>query len=362
MKAWVLHEVGDIRFEDVDRPELMEDEVLVSVKAVGICGSDIPRIYQTGAHRMPLIPGHEFAGEVVQTASAADNALLGERVGIFPLIPCKKCRPCRQLKYEMCRAYSYLGSRTGGGFAEYVAVPRWNLVRLPQNVSFEEAAMLEPMAVAVHAMRRIEPTEKACVVVCGLGTIGQLLVMFLRERGVQNLLVIGNKEFQKQKVLKMGLSEANYCDVGTQDVREWLMGKTEGYGADVFFECVGQNKTAAQAVDLTAPSGRICMVGNPHSDMLFMQDIYWKILRHQLTITGSWNSSYFGDPALGCADKAAEDDWQYVVRKLEQKSVDPAAVISHRFSLEDLDKGFHIMRDKTEDYIKIMATRMSDAK
>ena len=130
MKAWVLHGVNDLRLETVPIPLPEEQEVLVEVKATGICGSDIPRIYHTGAHIHPLIPGHEFSGEVVEVGKGTDRKWIGQRVGIFPLIPCGECGLCRKKQYEMCRNYSYLGSRRNGGFAEYAAVPAWNLVLL----------------------------------------------------------------------------------------------------------------------------------------------------------------------------------------------------------------------------------------
>lgn len=351
MKAWVLHDIGKCVLEEVRTPALPEGEVLLAVKAVGICGSDIPRIYRNGAHRMPLIPGHEFAGQVVDLGEGVNEKWAGKRVGVFPLIPCGKCRPCRERRYEMCRGYSYLGSRRDGGFAEYVSVPEWNLIGLPERVSYEEAAMLEPMSVAVHAIRRVMPGENDTVAVCGLGTIGQCIVMFLAEQGIKNILAIGNKEFQKQSVLKLGVKEENYCDSKSTDVSEWILEHTQGYGADVFFECVGGNDTAKQAVTLTAPAGRVCMVGNPHSDMSFDRDTYWKILRHQLIVTGTWNSSYLGGAFAGCQ----EDDWHYVLERLGRRKIAPAELISHRLSLEELERGLHIMRDKTEDYVKIMA-------
>ena len=123
MKAYVLHGINDLRFEEVARPESKADEALVRVMAAGICGSDIPRIYTTGAHRHPLIPGHEFSGVVEQVGSEENRKWMGKRVGVFPLIPCHQCEPCRRKAYEMCRSYGYLGSRQDGGFAEYVAVP-----------------------------------------------------------------------------------------------------------------------------------------------------------------------------------------------------------------------------------------------
>lgn len=345
MKAWVLHGINDLRYEAVDDPVISAHEVLVSVKAAGICGSDIPRIYQTGAHVHPLVPGHEFAGVVTGIGSGVDKAWMGARVGVFPLIPCKECAPCKRKQYEMCRNYSYLGSRRDGGFAEYAAVPAGNLIRLPDNVAYEEAAMLEPMAVAVHAMRRINPIDTDIVTVCGLGTIGLLLVMFLKEVGVENILVIGNKEFQKQTALNLGIRLDNYCDNRTCDVAKWIADRTDGNGTDVFYECVGKNETFAQAVDCTGAAGKICLVGNPYSDMSLEKSIYWKILRNQLFITGTWNSSF---------TNSRDDDWYYVLERLESKRIEPSKLISHHLELEELEQGLHIMRDKTEDYIKVM--------
>lgn len=345
MKAWVLHNVNNIHFEEVEKPRPEENEVLVSVKAVGICGSDIPRIYKTGAHVHPLIPGHEFAGQVIEVGKRANTAWIGKRVGIFPLIPCENCTACQRKHYELCRSYSYLGSRRNGGFAEYVTVPEWNLIELSESVAYEEAAMLEPMAVAVHAMRRIQLHKNDTVVVFGLGTIGMLLLMFLKDAGIENIFAVGNKEFQRNTVLALGLNEKCYCDSKTQNVSEWIMQHTNQIGADVFFECVGKNETFSQAVDVTAPQGRICLVGNPYSDMTLEKSVYWKILRNQITLTGTWNSSF---------THQNDDDWHYVLSRLMQRRILPKQLISHEWKLQDAERGFLTMRDKIEDYMKVM--------
>lgn len=345
MKAWVLHDVNNIRFEEVEKPRPAEQEALVSVKAVGICGSDIPRIYKTGAHVHPLIPGHEFSGMVVEAGEGVDAKWLGRRVGIFPLIPCKSCIACQKQHYELCCNYSYLGSRRNGGFAEYVSVPEWNLIELPDSASYEEAAMLEPMSVAVHAMRRVQPQKNDTTVIYGLGTIGMLLFLFLKDAGIENIFVIGNKEFQKSTVLKLGLDEKHYCDSRNCSVSEWIMQRTGNTGANVFFECIGKNETVSQAVDLTAPLGRICLVGNPYSDMTLEKSVYWKILRNQLTVTGTWNSSFTHQEG---------DDWHYVLDRLAQKRIAPKELISHELKLHDAERGFLTMRDKKEDYMKVM--------
>lgn len=365
MKALVLEEVGKLNIKDIDKPVAKDDEVIVKVMAAGVCGSDIPRAYRDGAHNMPLVIGHEFAGVVemekyseeysdeTEEMCATDkcSAKPGTRVGIFPLIPCKKCAPCLNKQYEMCRNYNYLGSRCNGGFAQYVSVPKWNLIELPDNVTYEQAAMLEPMAVAVHAMRRVDITRTDNVVVCGLGTIGTLLVMFLLDAGISNIFVIGNKDFQKKTITGLGIAEENYCDSRNTAVSDYIKEKTGGQGANVFFECVGSNETISLAVDNTAPAGSICLVGNPHSDIAFDKNVYWKILRNQIRLTGTWNSSFYGESQ---EPGNAIDDWHYVIDRLASGSISPQKLIKHKYSLDTMQEGMEIMRDKTEDYVKIM--------
>ncbi len=345
MKAYVLHGVGDLRYEEVAKPELKKDTVLVKVWAAGVCGSDIPRIYRTGAYSHPLIPGHEFAGEVVAVGDDADVTWIGKRVGVFPLIPCKECAPCSRKQYEMCGHYNYLGSRTDGGFAEYVCVPVWNLIELPENVGFEQAAMLEPMAVAMHAIRKIGVQQEECIAVCGLGTIGLLVVMFLQSMGCKKIYVIGNKDIQVSKARELGLDEAQICDLRKQDAQSWMEEVTSGCGVDVFFDCVGRNEVINEAITCVSPGGRIMLVGNPASDMHLDKNVYWKILRKQLTLQGTWNSSYTGEET---------DDWHQVLKLLQAEAVCPKKLITHRYEFPELYLGMECMRDKSEEYIKIM--------
>ena len=331
MKAWVLHGARDLRLEEQKMPEIREGEVLLRVEAAGICGSDIPRIYDTGAHVHPLIPGHEFAGTVVEST---DLSLLGKRVGVFPLIPCQECDMCRQKKYEMCRKYNYLGSRCDGAFAEYVRVPVWNLIELPDEVTFEQAAMLEPLAVAVHAVRRAKVTEDDSAVIIGFGTIGMLVAMVLKSKGIKNITAVVNKASHSKMAIELGLNAENY---GENTV-----------AANVVFECVGRQDTVAKAIEIVAPEGRVVTVGNPHSDMQFDRNIYWKILRSQLTVIGTWNSSFTKDKT---------DDWHQAISLLRENGKMMENIITHRLPLERLETGLHIMRDKTEIYGKILVVR-----
>lgn len=354
MKGWMLHDIGNIRFQDVEKPVPGAGEVCLRVMAAGVCGSDIPRIYTTGAHNMPLIPGHEFSGVVDSVGEGIPEKLVGKRVGIFPLIPCGKCFSCKAGHPETCRNYDYVGSRRDGAFAEYVTAPAGNLIELPDTVSFEEAAMLEPMAVAVHAMRmgtvrsgmRMDPGS--VIVVCGMGTIGQLLTMFLLEQGFTNVHVIGNKDGQKDRALKLGLSEKQFLDSRKEDV---CLAVKEGLGgADLFFECVGKNESLSYSIECTKPFSSVVLVGNPYSDMTLSRDTYWKILRNQAAVFGTWNSTFLGEDH----PDALNDDWHYVMDRLADDSIHPECLITQKFPPEDLEKGFLIMRDKSEDYCKVM--------
>ena len=169
--------------------------------------------------------------------------------------------------------------------------------------------------------------------------------MFLKDAGVKDLYVIGNKDAQKLHVGELGIPEENFCDSRKEDAAAWLMKRTDGAGMDLFFECVGKNETVQHAVELSAPGGSIVFVGNPYSDMTLPKAVYWKILRNELRVSGTWNSSFTG---------SEDDDWHYVVRALAEGRVHPEKLITHRLPMEELMQGLTIMRDKTEDYVKIM--------
>ena len=368
-KAWVLHEIGDIRLEDVDIPEPAENEVLVNVKAVGICGSDVPRVYETGAHRMPLIPGHEFSGVVVKTGANVSDDLVGMRVAVSPKIPCRKCEMCAKGETDLCLNYDYTGSRRDGAFGEYVCVPVDNLIELVDNISFEEGAMIEPLAVAANAVRTgcagIDPADDGVkIAVCGMGTIGLMVVMLLMDMGFSDIYVIGNKDSQRDKAIDIGILPEHYCDMRVEEPVAWLKEKTNG--VSVYFECVGSNESIRYGLEAGAPKSRQILVGNPRSDMSFSRNTYWEILRKQMSLIGIWNSSYRkaldvgSSRQEGCSVNAKGsgtaqiDDWHYVLSRLEAGGINPSKLITHRFSLNDLEKGLLIMRDKTEDYCKIM--------
>jgi len=343
MKACVLHGVGDLRYEDVPIPEIKPGEVLVKVKASGICGSDIARVFTTGTYHFPTIPGHEFAGEVVKAACEEDAHLVGIRAAIFPLIPCQECNSCHVGKYEMCKNYNYLGSRCDGGFAEYVAVPVWNLLPIPDNMSFEEAAMTEPTAVAIHALRRAHVEVGDSVAIFGPGTIGLLLAQWARAWGAERVMLIGIDDEQLEFARKLGFDCA--CNSLKEDPIAWVNKLTNGMGADIAIEAVGLPLTLENCLNCVASGGKIIALGNPKGDFKLEKDIYWQLLRKQAVIFGTWNSSY---------DKSAKNDWAVTVDAVASNKVQSAKQITHRLPLEKLMDGLLIMKDNTEYFNKVM--------
>ncbi len=332
MKAYVLEGVNDLQYKETDLPEIKEGWALVQVKASGICSSDIPRIFTKGTYHFPTIPGHEFSGVVTEVGSETDRKWVGKRAGIFPLIPCRECEQCGKKKYELCSNYDYTGSRRDGGFAEYVAVPVWNLVEIPENVSFAEAAMFEPLAVALHALKRSGLKEGDSLAVIGTGMIGLAIAQWAVSFGASQVTVIGRSE--KKRGLVENLSGVSYL-AGTEDAKKY----------DRVIEAVGTPDAIAISLEITKPEGTVVFMGNPSGDILLSQADYWKILRKQLTVIGTWNSSYDGENP---------SDWTEVTDALKSGNLKAENLISHRFPKENMMEGLLLMKEHKEPYCKVM--------
>ena len=183
MKALVLESIGNLIYKEIPTPSPRRGEVLVNVKACGICSSDFDRCLRTGTYRFPTVPGHEFSGVVVSVGPEVDTSVIGNRVVVFPLLPCWKCAQCQIGAYARCQNYSYCGSRCDGGFAEYVCVPVWNIQPFDNRLDYATAALCEPAAVALHAVSTALISPGCRVGIVGTGTIGLLTGLWARNRG-----------------------------------------------------------------------------------------------------------------------------------------------------------------------------------
>lgn len=341
MKACVLESVGKLCLKEVPTPKPRSGEVLLRVRACGICSSDIDRIFKTGAYHFPMIPGHEIAGEVVEVGKNVDKALLNQRAVVFPLMPCFECPSCLEGQYARCDHYNYFGSRCDGGFAEYLAVPTWNLKLFPNHLSFPVAAMCEPASVALHAVDKAQIRSGNTVSIVGSGTIGILAAMWAKIAGAGRIILIG----RNQAKLKCAQS-LNLCE--TVNIREhepigYVDEATAGKGADISMEFVGTSEGLTTAISTTKKGGMVVATGNPNGEICLERSVYWKILRNELNIRGTWNSSF----------SSTRNDWDITLSYMSNGLLNPETLISDFVPLDKFQLAFDKLRNK-KDVIKIV--------
>jgi len=342
MKACVLHAINDLRYEDVEKPKPKQGEVLLKIRASGICGSDIPRVFTKGTYHFPTIPGHEFPGEIVELGAGTNKDLLGKKAAVFPLLPCRKCDMCEVGEYASCRDYNYFGSRCDGGFAEYIAVPVWNLVFADDNLSFEEAAMAEPAAVSLHALGRAGVELGDTVAIFGAGPIGLMLAEFAKAWGALKIILLDIDETKMDFAKKLGYEYV--LDSRKEDYNNEIMDITSGKGVDVVVEGSGASSALAGCLKSAKPLGSVVLMGNPFGDMNLMQKDYWEILRKQLKLFGTWNSSYTQN----------KNDWQTALDAMSKGKLNVKPFITHRADFSECNSAFEMVRDKSEFFNKVM--------
>jgi L-iditol 2-dehydrogenase len=342
MKACVLHAIGDLRFEERPKPKPDAGEALIRVAACGVCGSDIPRVFTKGTYHFPTIPGHEFSGTVEAVGDGVDTDWLDRRVAVFPLLPCKACNPCEIGAFAQCENYDYLGSRSDGAFAEYVCAPVWNLLRVPDGLSLEEAAMVEPAAVAAHALRRVGVDLGDNVLIFGAGPIGLLLGQWARAWGASKVLLV-DIDVEKLRFAK-ARGFVHLFDATTGDAAAWAQSKTGG-GADVVVEGSGSAAAFEQCMAAARTFGKVVLMGNPSGAMELSQQGYWEVLRKELQLFGTWNSSYTQLP---------RNEWELALAAMADGRLSVDELITHRGSLENLKDHLGMMRDGTTFSNKVM--------
>jgi L-iditol 2-dehydrogenase len=266
MKALVLREYGRLVVEDAPRPAPRPDEVLVRVRACGICGSDVLGMDgSTGRRIPPLIMGHEGAGEIAEVGPAVAGWAPGDRVAFDSTVFCGRCWHCLRGEVNLCDERRVLGVscaefRRDGAFAEFVAVPARILCRLPQGLAFERAAMVEAVAVAAHAVRRTPLSADSTVAVLGAGMIGSLIIQVLRASGVSRIIAIDLDGDRLQLALRLGSSAVAMADSAGLSETVHLFG--DGRGVDAAFDAVGLATTVGAAVGFVRKGGTVTLVGN----------------------------------------------------------------------------------------------------
>lgn len=310
MKAAVLHGSRDLRYEEIETPEAGPGEVVIRVRASGICGSDIPRVNGTAAHYYPIVLGHEFSGTIAAVGAGVEGMRPGQRATAAPLVPCLTCADCQRGDYALCKQYTFIGSSLFGSFADYVKVPAQNVVRFDDSVDFVQAAFFEPSTVALHGLKVNNYCGGGYVAILGGGTIGLFTMQWAKILGARKTVVFDISDKRLALASKLGADAVVYT--GRDGFLNDALAHTGGNGYDFVFETAGQNATMSMAFALAAGKARVCFIGTAGRDLHFSWKEFEQMNRKEFTLTGSWMSysapfpgdewsmtaAYFGDGHL----------------------------------------------------------------
>lgn len=336
MKAAVTHAAQDLRIEKVPVPEIKDNEVLIQVKACGICGTD-PHIYNGHFPApMPLIQGHEFAGEVVKVGSAVTSVFIGDRVTADINISCGNCYYCRTGQKLFCENITQLGVHINGAFAEYVKAPENNIYQLPEGMSWEEGAYIEPLACVIRGQERANVTMGDTVAIIGAGPMGLAHAIMAKLNGASRVIIAEMNSSRLQKARDLGIDYV--IDASEKDSVQEVFNLTEGRGADVVFEVVGAMPTYKQAFEMVRRGGTLVAYGAAPADHT-LEIKPFEIYSKELTIVGSYAGTYA--------------TWVKAIALISSKRFNPNDIISKTIALDDLEDGIK-EADKNKDTIKIL--------
>lgn len=288
MKAAVLYAQKDIRIEEIEKPTIQDHEVLIKVKASGVCGSDIPRVLGTASHYYPNVFGHEFSGEVVEIGTEVTHVKAGDKVSVAPLKPCLTCEDCLSGNHALCKQYSFIGSREYGAWAEYVKAPAINVVKLPDTVSYIQGSFLEPVTVALHGLFVMDFKPMTRVAITGMGTIGLLTLQCAKIMGAKEITVFDIDDERLKVAKELG---ANYViNTKTDDIHEKVKDYTDGKGFEMVLETAGVPFTEMLCLEIAANKGSVMYIGTPHVAFTIEPKQFEYMNRKELTLRGSWMS------------------------------------------------------------------------
>ena len=292
MKALLYTKPYTFEYTDVPEPEVGADDVLVRVRACGICGSDVQgHTGQTGRRLPPLIMGHEAAGIIERCGENVTGLAPGDRICFDSTVYCNQCPACKQGMYNRCVRRQVLGVsvpefKRQGAMAEFVAVPYWICAKLPDAMSFVQAALLEPASIGAHAANRAPIADGATVAVIGAGTIGLFILQAAKLRGAQTMIACDLNDFRLDLAQQVGADQR--LNPRQTDVKKAILQATDGRGVDVAFEAVGLAETFRQAISITKTGGTLVAVGNLQKETEFNLQ---ELVTRELAFTGSYASA-----------------------------------------------------------------------
>lgn len=312
--------------KEVEIPKPKDDEVLIKVKAVGICGTDIPIFKGIREVPIPLIPGHEFAGDIVEAGSKVRNFKVGDRVTPSIVISCGNCYYCRKGLETLCDNIIETGIHVNGAFAEYVTVPEKVLHRLPENMTYEQGASIDPIASAYHPVKKASIGSEDTVVVFGPGPIGLYAIQIAKAEGAKKVISVGVKGDEDRLALAKELGADFTINLGEEDLLESVCKLTEGRMADIVVEATGHPNVFEMALSSVRKHGTVIMIGIFHAPATAN---IAQIVRREIQIKGSICYTW--------------TDYKECIDLVESGKVKVEPMISHTFDLKDMDKALEVI-------------------
>jgi len=346
MKAATYYGPGDIRVENISDPRLEADGILIEVKACGICGSDMHPYRVGGLIEPGLIMGHEFSGDVIEVGANVADIKKGDRVTAASVQPCGQCHWCQKKQTHRCPNMKVFGVHMPGAFAEYISVPlaliNQTVFPLPDEISYEDGATVEPLSVAANTVKKAEPSAEDTVVILGMGMIGQCALQVFKTIGVAKVII---SEVSKKR---LQVAEAMGADVvinaAEEDPIQRVREATSGMGADIVVECAGAPVTFQQAIEMVRgglqqafetvrPDSKIMLVG------IYEQPIQWlpnSVVRKSIRMIGCYAGSF--PPAI---------------ELLKTGKVNTRPLVTHEYPLDKAREAFETQL-KADESIKVL--------
>ena len=327
---------GEIVFEEVDKPDVKKDDVLIEMKRIGVCGSDI-HVYH-GEHpytTYPVIQGHEVSGKVVETGSNVNEFKQGDKVVVRPQVVCGECYPCLHGDYNICNNLKVMGFQTGGCAKEYVSVEKSKVLKIPDHLSYDKGALVEPLAVACHAISKADmDLDGKNIVVLGAGTIGNLVGQVAKAKGA-NVLITDLSEYRLEKAKNCGIDfPVNTSEVKLENAIEEHFGPDK---ADLILECVGAEATINQAINNARKGSKIIVVGvfpkKASVDFGLVQD-------RELTLDGTLMYK--------------EEDYIEAIDLISKDKICADEMITDYFKFKEYKKAYEYIEEQGDKVMKVM--------
>ena len=336
MLQQVMTAPGQITFQEVPTPQPESGQVLIKVMKIGVCGSDI-HVYH-GEHPFtsyPVTQGHEVSGQIVTLGDGVEGLTIGQKVTIQPQVVCGQCHPCRHGKYNLCESLKVMGFQTTGTASHYFAVDAAKVTLLPQDMSYDEGAMIEPLAVAVHAVRRAGDVKGQKIAVLGAGPIGILVAQTARGMGAKSVMITDVSDIRLAKARECGV---DFCvNTKTADFGDAMIKHFGPDKADVIYDCAGNNTTMGQAVKYARKGSVIILVavfaGQATVDLAVLND-------HELDLNTSM--------------MYRNEDYIEAIRLVKEKKVALAPLISKHFPFRDYLKAYQYIDGNRDSTMKVI--------